>query len=371
MRLTSSGMRSARAMSPIPPDSRGCKPLFTMLANLPIFGVCGWSGSGKTTLIESVLPWLIGKNLKVAVVKHTSHALDIDQPGRDSDRFFQADADVCLEGNQTFIRQHFRAGSEITARILKLAPCYDLILIEGFKNFPWPKVWLSGETGDSPPVEISQVVATLSRQDDRSAQFMCLLEDWLAAQWLRVQVSGCILIGGRSSRMGRSKHLIEQDGITWLERTAAKLQLVTGELVIAGTGVIPGTLAAVPRLPDVPGLSGPLAGLLAAMRWNPWSSWLVAACDLPDFTNETLQWLLATRKPGNWATIPQTGRNHYEPLLAHYDFRARQFIEELAAGHELRLNRLTAFPSILTPEVPGRLLPGWRNVNTDADLHRV
>ena len=62
-----------------------------MLEGLPVLGVCGWSGSGKTTLIEAILPAFRAKGLKIAVIKHDVHGLDIDRPGKDSDRLFRAD----------------------------------------------------------------------------------------------------------------------------------------------------------------------------------------------------------------------------------------------------------------------------------------
>ena len=85
------------------------------IGRLPVFGVCGWSGSGKTTLIEAVLPKLLARNLKVAVVKHDVHAIDVDRPGKDSDRFFQAGADVYLQGNEELSRRHPDAGERIVS----------------------------------------------------------------------------------------------------------------------------------------------------------------------------------------------------------------------------------------------------------------
>jgi len=72
----------------------------TVLTDFPAFGICGWSGSGKTSLIESVVPHLCKKGLKVAVLKHTDHEIQVDHPGKDSDRLFRSGADVFLKGSQ-------------------------------------------------------------------------------------------------------------------------------------------------------------------------------------------------------------------------------------------------------------------------------
>ena len=52
----------------------------------PVFGFAGFSGSGKTTLIERIIPLLVARGLRVALVKHAHHDFDIDQPGKDSHR---------------------------------------------------------------------------------------------------------------------------------------------------------------------------------------------------------------------------------------------------------------------------------------------
>ncbi len=82
---------------PIKPLGQNVEP---MLTDFPAFGICGWSGSGKTSLIESVVPHLCRKGLKVAVLKHTDHEIQVDHPGKDSDRLFRSGADVFLSGSQ-------------------------------------------------------------------------------------------------------------------------------------------------------------------------------------------------------------------------------------------------------------------------------
>ncbi len=66
------------------------------MTDLKVFGFAAWSGSGKTTLIENVLPLLVGRGLRVSVIKHAHHAFDVDQPGKDSYRHRQAGATEVL-----------------------------------------------------------------------------------------------------------------------------------------------------------------------------------------------------------------------------------------------------------------------------------
>jgi molybdopterin-guanine dinucleotide biosynthesis protein B len=106
------------------------------------FGVVGYSGSGKTTLIERVLPRLIARGLRVSVIKHTHHDFDLDRPGKDSHRHRVAGAhEVLLASDQRVAILHETHGEPPTLDTLlaRLAPC-DLVLVEGYKREPIPKL---------------------------------------------------------------------------------------------------------------------------------------------------------------------------------------------------------------------------------------
>ena len=184
-------------------------------------------------------------------------------------------------------------------------------------------------------------------------------------------VWGCVLIGGKSRRMGQPKHLLHQDGQTWIERTVALLRSRVEQVVVAGSGHLPASLAGVRRVGDVAGLGGPLAGILAAFRLYPEVSWLVAACDLPDMEEEALRWLLAHRGPGVLAVLPDLADDgRIEPLLAYYDRACRPLLEAMAASGQRRMQWLREVEGVLTPQPPLVLRASWRNVNTPQDLGR-
>ena len=186
------------------------------------------------------------------------------------------------------------------------------------------------------------------------------------------KVWGSVLIGGKSSRMGQPKHLIQQDGVTWLERAVAKISPEVAQVVLSGAGELPASLASLPRVPDALGLAGPLAGILALLRWQPTVSWLVMACDLPDVQPEALSWLLAQRRPDRLAVLPQLDEDSpLEPLLAWYDSRCLPLLEKLAASGQPRLNRLAGQAGICVVQPPAHLCRSWRNVNTQDELDRL
>ena len=339
-----------------------------MADHLPILGICGWSGSGKTTLIEHIVPGLLAGGLKVAILKHDAHGLDVDRPGKDSDRFFNTGADVLAQGpDQIFFRAH-HDGVELPELLAPLAGKYDLVLVEGHKHSAIPKVWLLSDDEAAPPAEAGEPLVVLSRDTDRPTAVKPLIDKFLTDRLAAEPLFGCVLIGGKSVRMGRPKHLIETDGRTWLARTIEYFEQATSTVVISGAGDVPDELGAYARLPDAPGARGPMSGLLSMMRWAPMASWLVAACDMPDLTGEAIAWLASTRTPGKWATMPKVGAKGVEPLLAYYNFRFRNLLETQAAQNNYRLNDLAKNPEVSTPPVPPELTAAWRNANSTQDL---
>jgi len=341
-----------------------------MLDELPVFGICGHSGSGKTTLIEKLVPLLSEKGLKVAVVKHDAHRIVLDRQGKDSDRFFRSGADVFLQGLQEeFFRIHPSDERELSYVLKKLTREYDLVLIEGWKNIPFTKVWLLKDSESDPPSDINGIISNLSTVTDRASKVMSILNDWLNEQWMKTPVYGCVLIGGKSARMGFAKYLIIENGQTWLEKIISMLKRVTQKVVIAGDGAIPEAFNGITCLPDVPDIPGPMSGILSCMRWAPYASWLVTACDLPDLSTEALKWLLSTRRPGVWATIPMLKEcRGLEPLLAHYDFRSHSLLENLAELGNFRPAKISDNQNIINPIPPEHLSTAWRNVNLKAEL---
>ena len=110
---------------------------------MKIFGIAGYSGSGKTTLIEKLIPLFTARRLTVSLVKHAHHTFDVDQPGRDSFRHRHAGCnEVLVTSSRRWALMHELRGAPEPALhdlIKHIAPC-DLLLVEGFKHEPIPKL---------------------------------------------------------------------------------------------------------------------------------------------------------------------------------------------------------------------------------------
>ena len=108
-----------------------------------IIGLAGWSGSGKTTLITRLVPCLTARGLKVSTLKHAHHGFDLDQPGKDSFMHREAGAsEVVVSSAKRFAILHELRGEEewsLPALVKKMSPAH-LVLVEGFKRDPFPKL---------------------------------------------------------------------------------------------------------------------------------------------------------------------------------------------------------------------------------------
>ena len=104
-----------------------------------MIGFAAYSGTGKTTLLKQVIPLLTKKGLRLAIIKHSHHDFDIDQPGKDSYELHHAGS------SQTLLTSKYRSAlitespdlkePELNQEVLKLdLSTIDLVLVEGFRH---------------------------------------------------------------------------------------------------------------------------------------------------------------------------------------------------------------------------------------------
>jgi len=108
-----------------------------------IFGLAGWSGSGKTTLVTRLLPALVQRGIVVSTIKHAHHEFDIDHPGKDSFRHREAGASEVLISSSArwaLMHEHRGAREPSLAELLARMTPVDLVIVEGFKREPFPKL---------------------------------------------------------------------------------------------------------------------------------------------------------------------------------------------------------------------------------------
>ncbi|MDZ7579890.1 MAG: molybdopterin-guanine dinucleotide biosynthesis protein B [Deltaproteobacteria bacterium] len=105
-----------------------------------ILSIVGKSGSGKTTLIEKLVPELKRRGLRIGTIKHSAHKIDMDKPGKDSWRHKQAGADTVMVVAPQTIAMIKNLPSAKLGELEKYFDDVDLVLTEGFKSGPMPKI---------------------------------------------------------------------------------------------------------------------------------------------------------------------------------------------------------------------------------------
>ncbi len=121
---------------------------------MKVLGIVGWSGSGKTTLLAGLIPRLRARGLLVSTIKHAHAGFDMDRPGKDSFRHREAGAHEVLVASSTrWALLHEVEGAEPSLPELldRLAPV-DLVLVEGFKAHPYPKLEIHRPSLGKPPL---------------------------------------------------------------------------------------------------------------------------------------------------------------------------------------------------------------------------
>lgn len=185
-------------------------------------------------------------------------------------------------------------------------------------------------------------------------------------------VTGAVLLGGASSRMGHDKAAVELGGVAAATRAARLLDALCVRVLLVGGEAPEG--APGERVADLDGPQCALRGLVGALEAATTEQVLVLATDLPLMTPELLLALVAWPEAPVVAPRTETGA---QPLCALYRREAvlREARDWLASGR-LKLQGLldAVGAAYLDPSVLVRLDPEGRallNVNTPDDLERA
>jgi molybdopterin-guanine dinucleotide biosynthesis protein A len=174
-------------------------------------------------------------------------------------------------------------------------------------------------------------------------------------------LTGFILAGGKSARMGRDKALLDWHGRTLLDHMTELISNVTDEVHVIGRA----------RFPDrLPGL-GPLSGIATALETSATDANLVVAVDLPKLTRAFLKYLTSEAERAN-APLAACKIGSEFPLCLVVQRRLLPEIQHRLASQDLSVHALIEnTPSRLIYE--SELLSAgfnaslFRNINTEQD----
>jgi molybdopterin-guanine dinucleotide biosynthesis protein A len=182
--------------------------------------------------------------------------------------------------------------------------------------------------------------------------------------------TGVVLAGGKSTRMGRDKALVEVDGKPMLQHAIDVLRPQVKELLVIGDPRKYRRFDADVLEDELEGL-GPLGGIVTAMGHARYEHLLVLACDVPGVNAKLLE-MIKFRFPLDGEALVPRHEDFVEPLVAGYHRQCIAPFTELLQKGVLRMTEaLAAVRTSYLDIVPGQ--DGWpedlfRNVNGPDDL---
>lgn len=186
----------------------------------------------------------------------------------------------------------------------------------------------------------------------------------------RPEIVGVILAGGKSSRMGTNKALLEWDGLPLIAHVARTLQHVFKRVLLVADEAEPYRFLRLPVYPDIFKDSGPLGGIHAGFVHSGAKNIFVAACDTPYISRALIEYIIHYPSEASVKIARMDGEVH--PLCGQYSRAAMPYIQQALETRRLRLkkvlNDLKATEVPITEELPLYHLHLLKNFNTPADF---
>ena len=186
-------------------------------------------------------------------------------------------------------------------------------------------------------------------------------------------ITGAILAGGKSSRMGKDKALLEFNGKPFIQRIAETLQKVFKNVIIISDHGEDYKFLGLPIYEDVFKNCGPLGGIHSAFVHATTEMIFVVSCDLPLFSEETVRCIIEMASPG--AVVVSQSAEEIQPLCGLYSRQCFLLLEKhLHRGRRKVLEFLEDVQSVIvTPKCyQGRnIYRELSNINSPEDYQKL
>jgi len=184
-------------------------------------------------------------------------------------------------------------------------------------------------------------------------------------------VTGCVLCGGESRRMGRDKALLELAGAPLVERALRVLRGISErQLLLSGSGERYSQFGVEQLTDAVPG-AGPLGGLLAALEAasTPWVALL--GCDQPRVDRSTYRALFAQAEREGAELCLLESEYGLEPTIGVYQRALAGRVRACLEAGERRMTSIHASARVATLAIDAGPPELALNVNTPEDFRRA
>ncbi|RKS98893.1 molybdenum cofactor guanylyltransferase [Flavobacterium sp. 123] len=183
-------------------------------------------------------------------------------------------------------------------------------------------------------------------------------------------LTGIILAGGKSQRMGTDKGLLLLKGKPFVTHIYEALKPIVGDNIVLVSSNADYDALGYNRIEDMIADKGPVGGLYTALKQSKTKFNLVLSVDVPLVSTELLQWLVAKHEDSFMVTQVQV-QDKASPLIAVYDRSIRILLGEHLAGNQLKLRDVIAEVNHQTLEVPSKWSKQVQNINTEEDYKKI
>jgi len=192
--------------------------------------------------------------------------------------------------------------------------------------------------------------------------------------WTRRHVSGIILNGGESTRLGRDKAALVIDGRTLLEHAVEKLARCFDEILLVGRpDAFPDHPAITQAIPDIIPDAGPLGGIYTGLLAMSRPYGLFVACDMPCLDARVIRRQVEVLRASNVDAVVPCWNGYREPLHAIYSRACLLAVRRRLASGDYRIRGFFDEVRVLLWNVlaEGISTRPFTNVNTRSDLAAV
>jgi molybdopterin-guanine dinucleotide biosynthesis protein A len=184
-------------------------------------------------------------------------------------------------------------------------------------------------------------------------------------------ITGIILAGGQSSRMGSEKSLLQVSKISLIESSINLLEQHCSDIIISTNNPQLYNNFRYRKISDRITGRGPLEGIAAALEWSSTEINFVLAVDMPGVTADFIKFIISRTK-GYRAVIPVSENNIIQPLCGVYTTSMLSEIDTLLLNGKSAAAAITDLPGVLKIKVdkytPGYSGKMFANLNTPSDL---
>lgn len=180
-------------------------------------------------------------------------------------------------------------------------------------------------------------------------------------------ITGIVLAGGKSSRMGKDKGILELDGKRIVKHVLDALDTVVDEIIIIANNDHYNNLG-YPVYEDIIKDCGPMGGIHTGLSFSNTMKNIVLSCDIPFITSKMISYIIS--ESGDYEITVPKHENKLEPLCAVYSKKCADKLKELLEKKEWKMQEALQYFNTQQLRLSGakEIEKNFININTPQDF---